>query len=242
MVEAKPADKDDRSSDQDKEQKFTKADESYNERVRPFGGYILTFDTETFRFRNGQRARFGAWQLRGVPYEERRFANENIKDDRAFRLHLSTLTRRGIFYDPKPLSADETEELQKFIQVTNEYDSFTGLPLPKLELMEAQDFIKGVLYELSADYGDDLVIAGHNLSFDLGGLAQDVQLSKGDWYGGFSLKLCSCPSKRKKRQKKSDESQYEDAFDCNYHNTLRVKPVGGHRGSRQRPRNTRRPA
>jgi hypothetical protein len=82
MVEAKPADEDDPAAKQNKVQKFTPADESYNERVRPFGGYILTFDTETFRFRNGQRARFGAWQLRGVPYEERRFANETNRGSR----------------------------------------------------------------------------------------------------------------------------------------------------------------
>ena len=37
-----------------------------NERCRPFGGFCLILDTETFTFKHGQKARFGAYQLRGI--------------------------------------------------------------------------------------------------------------------------------------------------------------------------------
>src|SRR5262245_4899055 len=41
------------------------------ERGRPHAGFVLILDTETFSFKHAQRARFGFYQLRGIPMRER---------------------------------------------------------------------------------------------------------------------------------------------------------------------------
>ena len=96
---------------------------------------------------------------------------------------------------------------------------------PEIKLQEKDEFIDKTLYRLAKTYGDDLLIIGHNLPFDLGALCNHRQseggnalqveagLAKKFWYGGFWMKLCACPSEGK----------------CFNHPPVLVKKLGPHK-------------
>jgi hypothetical protein len=189
----------------------------------PFGGLCLVLDCETFSFRDGQRLRFGFYQLRGLEDEEQQRLHRRGK---LTREALDSLREEGIFYDPEALdddALDELEELKLFAVKRNQkLQEKYGPDGPKLKLQEKDAFISKTFYRLVKTYGDDLLIIGHNLPFDLGALCNHVQgeddkasnveagLATKFWYGGFWLKLCNCSVEGK----------------CLNHPPVRVKKLG----------------
>ena len=189
---------------------------------RPFGGPCLIFDTETFQFKHGQRARFGAYQLRGISKVERLrlLVSESIDD---FRAQLDRPCEWGLFYDPR-INREELAELQAFCDRANRarnLDLVTGDAWPALKLMTVQAFIKNVLYACAKDHGADLLIIGHNLAFDIGALSTHASPSQDEFFfGGFTLKLCDC------EVRKADGSPSDDKLKCIDHPPMQVKPIG----------------
>ncbi|MGA7323305.1 MAG: helix-turn-helix transcriptional regulator [Rhodomicrobium sp.] len=220
---------DEREDDEDDAYADNEVAQAIRQRSQPYGGYCLILDTETYSFKGAQRARFGAYQIRGITVGDREVLHEQGGlDDNAFRLALDTPYARGLFYNPDWVPEAEVQELKAYIRSENkkaQIDPWTGNPLPKLEkLLSLQDFVQKVLYPWAEACGEDLLILGHNLGFDLGALCFDQGLaSKKLWYGGFTMKLCDCPPKIK--QTKKGES--EDRLSCFQHPPIQVKPLGG---------------
>jgi hypothetical protein len=207
-------------------------EQEIKERARPHSGFTLTFDTETYRFKHGQSARYGIYQLRGIPGDARMRMHKNLAKyprdaagDAAFRNELNAPFEIGLFYNPDLFepekSGAELRELEAFRDKFNRerydaknFDPQTGKMFPEMKLMHVADFVKDVFY-LRADelgVGGDLVIIGHNLAFDFGALSTYAGLLRGErWAGGFSLKLCRCNSKGKV---------------CYLHPAVRIKPLG----------------
>ena len=167
-------------------------------RAWPHSGFALIPDTETFSFKHGQRARYGIYLLRGVTSEERRKLHRKLKDDSAFRKALDAPFELGVFYNAAPgfVSEKELEALKRHVDDWNKeadagrkIDPETGVPFPRLKLMTQAQFIRNVLYGYSKQLGDDLLIIGLNVAFDLGALSQHSGLARGkDWFGAFKMR------------------------------------------------------
>ena len=198
----------------------TPAAREIEELASPFGGLCLVLDCETFSFRDGQRLRFGFYQLRGLEDEEQQRLHRR---GQLTREALDSLRAEGIFYDPAAITEEELNELRRFqikrnVQLMEKY----GSDGPQLKLQEKDAFIDKTFYRLAKTYGDDLLIIGHNLPFDLGALCNHKQdesdnashvesgLAERFWYGGFWLKLCNCSVEGK----------------CLNHPPVRVKKLG----------------
>ena len=189
---------------------------------RPFGGFCLIFDTETFEFDHGQKVRFGAYQLRGVPRDYRASLLETSKSLGEYRRRLDRPVDWGLFYDPaSDVSAVRTLKSFQVAAWSLSMDPITGQCFPPLNLMTAQEFIKNVLYGCAKDYGEDLLIIGHNLAFDIGALSTNASPSQDEfWFGGFTLKLCD------DEVPKADGSLADDKLKCIDHPPMHVKPIG----------------
>jgi transcriptional regulator with XRE-family HTH domain len=185
----------------------------------PHAGFTLTFDTETFPFDHGQRALYGFYQLRGVIGERRRKLHRQIKDDAAFRKALDAPYEIGVFYNDAPgfVSNGQLEALKEFVHTFNaevragkRIDPVTGLPFPRLNKpITQQQFIRRVLYHYAGQLGDDLLINGLNLGFDLGALSHysGIARSKG-WFGAFKMRLNDYRPKPGKEGKKATARDY----------------------------------
>ena len=202
------------------------------ERGHPHAGFTLTFDTETFRFKHGQSARYGFYQLRGVDSEARIRMHKHLAKyprtvvgDAAFRNELNTPFEIGLFYNPDLFEPEdngaEMRELEAFRDSFNKarhrpenFDPQTGKKFPEMKLMHVTDFIKNVFYSRADELGvgEDLIIIGHNIAFDIGALTTKAGLSRGArWAGGFSHKLCRCNA---------------EGDVCYLHPAVRIKPLG----------------
>jgi hypothetical protein len=202
------------------------------ERARYHAGFTLTFDTETFRFKHGQSARYGIYQLRGIPGDVRMRMHKNLAKyprnaggDAAFRNELNAPFEIGLFYNPDLFEPEnngaELRELEAFRDKFNRerhdpknFDPLTDKKFPEMKLMHVADFVKDVFYLLADELGvdGDLIIVGHNIAFDFGALSTYAGLARGErWAGGFSLKLCRCNSEGKV---------------CYLHPAVRIKPFG----------------
>jgi hypothetical protein len=185
----------------------------------PHAGFILTFDTETFPFDHGQRALLGFYQLRGVIGERRRKLHRQIKDDAAFRKALDAPHEIGVFYNDTPGFVNE-EQLQapnEFVNTFNaevragkRIDPVTGLPFPRLNKpISQQEFVRRVLYHYAGQLGDDLLINGLNLGFDLGALSQHSGIARSkNWFGAFKIRLNDYRPKPGKEGKKATARDY----------------------------------
>jgi hypothetical protein len=191
---------------------------------RPFGGFCLIFDTETFMFDHGQKVRFGAYQLRGVTHDERASFFQTAKNLDDYRRRLDRPIDWGLFYNPTFTDAEAIKTLKSFRETVHRSflrDPVTNESFPPLNLMTVQDFIKKVLYGCAKDYGKDLLIIGHNLAFDNGALSTHAAPSQDEFFfGGFTLKLCDC------EVRKADGSPSDDKLKCIDHPPMQVKPIG----------------
>jgi transcriptional regulator with XRE-family HTH domain len=168
-------------------------------RAWPHSGFTLTFDTETFSFEHGQRARYGVYQLRGVTGEERRKLHRKLKDDEAFREALDAPFELGVFHNSAPgfVSDEELAVLRRYVDDWNteaeagrKIDPVTGMPFPRLKLLTQEQFIRNMLYRYSKQLGDDLLIIGLNLAYDLGAISKHAGLARGKkWFGAFKMRL-----------------------------------------------------
>ena len=136
-----------RESDDEEETSFKSPTEiAIEERSRPYGGFCLIFDTETFSFKDGQRVRFGVYQIRGIIPEERAALYEqgHLSDD-DFRMALDTPHAWGVFYNPALTHENELAEIERYVRDVNSRevrDPWTEKPLPKCDLLEVQDFVE----------------------------------------------------------------------------------------------------
>ena len=199
----------------------TPAAREIEELASPFGGLCLVLDCETFSFRDGQRLRFGFYQLRGLEDEEQQRLHRRGK---LTREALDSLREEGIFYDRDAITEEELNQLKLFrIQRNKWLCEQYGPEGPKMKQpQEKAAFVDKTFYRLAKTYGDDLLIIGHNLPFDLGALCNHRQdesdnashveagLATKFWYGGFWLKLCNCAVEGK----------------CFNHPPIRVKKLG----------------
>jgi hypothetical protein len=156
---------------------------------KPWGGPTLVLDVETTTDLR-QAVRFGVYRLYGHDYfnlmELAKRHNRIVPRD-----VLDELQIEGIFYNPATCSDDEISVLRGFSQGNN------------LPLLTKEDFITKVFFKVYSlksqkwvakgkNYiPNDLMpcmVIGHNLPFDLGGMAYDAAPST-SMYGGLSLKL-----------------------------------------------------
>jgi len=212
--------------------------DAVRERSRPFGGFCLTLDTETFSFEGGQRVRFGVYQIRGIEPEQRVRLNvdEGLSDDE-FRNALDAPYCWGLFFDPLTSKAGK-KALKDYAEEINQskyVDPLTGIIFPEFETHETREFIEGVLYPWAEKCGEDLLFIGHNLAFDIGAFSTDQGLSTGEfWYGGFTMKLCGCSARKKHKRgtpskelaEDANEAETEDRLSCFEHPPVRAKPLG----------------
>ena len=96
---------------------------------RPYEGFCLTLDCETTIF-EGQKVRFGIYQIRGI-LPERRL--ELAKRGKLTRADLDTLQEQGIFYAEENLGPTDIERLRSY--ATNN----------KMTIMTRVEFIRDVL-------------------------------------------------------------------------------------------------
>ena len=185
----------------------------------PHAGITLTIDTETFPFDHGQRALYGFYQLRGVIGERRRKLHRQIKDDGAFRKALDALYEIGAFYNDTPgfVSDGQLEALKEFVNTFNakvragkRIDPVTGLPFPRLNKPITQtQFIRRVLYHYAGQLGEDLLINGLNLGFDLGALSHHSGIARSkNWFGAFKIRLNGYKPKPETEGKKATARDY----------------------------------
>lgn len=161
----------------------------------PHVGFTLTWDTETFTFKKGQRARIGVYQLRGVEDDKRRELHRAIKDDTEFRRAISEPYEFGVFFNPELITLEEKKAIKSYVENFNKkaregardvYD----FCYPRFRMMTQQDFVKTVLYKYAGEFDDDLLVVGLNLVFDIGALAVDPRLARRKtWYGGFKIRI-----------------------------------------------------
>jgi len=156
---------------------------------KPWGGPTLVLDVETTTDLR-QVARFGVYRLYGHDYftlmELAQQYNRSVPRD-----VLDELQQEGIFYNPDTRTDDEIAALQSY---ANEHG---------VTLWTMPDFITKVFFKVyslksqkwiakgNAYIPNDLMplmVVGHNLPFDLGGMAYDAAPSR-SMYGGLSLKL-----------------------------------------------------
>jgi len=162
----------------------------------------LIFDTETLTDAT-QALRFGVFQLRGID----RYKMQRLS--RTGTLSLSTadpLRLSGLFYDPDNISIEEIETLQIYCYANN------------LQLYSAEKFIH-LLYAMSHNTKYHTAVIGHNLAFDLSRFTKELQYPRGDFDGGFSLKLCSCTW-----ENKAGRVRYE-GDSCLTHPNIKIKKI-----------------
>jgi hypothetical protein len=197
-------------------------DDEWREIVKrgwPHAGFTLTIDTETFLFDHGQRALLGFYQLRGVIGERRRKLHRQIKDDAEFRKALDAPYEIGVFYNDAPgfVSDKHLQALNEFVKTFNaevragkRIDPVTGLPFPRLNKPVTQhQFIRRVLYHYAGQLGEDLLITGLNLGFDLGALSHHSGIARSkNWFGAFKMRLNDYRRKPGKEGKKATARDY----------------------------------
>ena len=114
--------------------------------------YALVFDCETFTDET-QALRFGSFQL--------------CEDE--------VIVRRGLFYDPNAIEAEEVDLLKTYAQRHGILN------------MSQDEFIEGYIYKFGYELG--AVIIGFNLPFDLSRIAKDWGIARKAMKGGFTLRL-----------------------------------------------------
>jgi hypothetical protein len=146
---------------------------------RPYEGFCLIFDTETTTF-DGQRLRFGSYQIRGIAPEHRL---KLARSGKLTRAHLDTLQERGIFYAEENLTPTDIELLRS-------YAAGHGI-----NLMSRVEFVRDVLVgtgRYRKDYWQyDGLIIGFSFAFDTGTIASEFWLAQGNFFGGFGFKMSS---------------------------------------------------
>ena len=166
---------------------------------RPYEGFCLTIDCETTTF-DGQRVRFGSYQIRGIPPERRL---ELARRGKLTRDDLDTLQERGFFYAEENFTPTDIERLRS-------YASKDGMTI-----MTRAEFIRDVVvgtgrYQREYWRHGGLII-GFNLVFDIGAIATEFWLAQGEFYGGFGFKMCDCGGTARKH--------------CAFHPGIRVMPI-----------------
>jgi hypothetical protein len=156
---------------------------------KPWGGPTLVLDVETTTDLS-QAVRFGVYRLYGHDYfnlmELAQRYNRAVP-----RGVLDEVRQEGIFYNPTICTDHETATLFAYAK---EHD---------LKLLTTEDFITKIFFKVyslksqkwiakgGAYIPNDLLplmVVGHNLPFDLGGMAYDAAPSR-SMYGGLSLKV-----------------------------------------------------
>lgn len=180
----------------------------------PWDGYIFVFDTETTTDIN-QTLRFGIWHIYGIDPSERvrlalegKLTREALDGGNVPFGHLGVLTvnhrelpppyEKGIFYNPDELAPEELETLKLFARAFG------------YQIHAVRQFVREVFYRWV--YYNQALCVGHNLPFDLSRFATGWKEGRGQFRGGFSLKLCGCP--------------YEH---CYNHPAVRIKHIGSHK-------------
>ena len=180
----------------------------------PFAGYCIIFDTETTPS-DGQRLRFGYFQVRGIHADRRK---RLAKGGQLTRDVLDQVHEHGFFYD-KSLPADEIEILKQSVQTLERYRRVGNTPAlyewlrqlkaaPELKLLTREEFARQIIARYAKM--EDALFIGHNLAFDLGALAREFGEAKDNYYGGFWLKYCNCDHKG----------------DCGFHPPILIKKIG----------------
>ena len=89
-------------------------------------------------------------------------------------------------------------------------DPVTGLPFPRLNKPITQtQFIRRVLYHYAGQLGEDLLINGLNLGFDLGALSHHSGIARSkNWFGAFKIRLNGYKPKPETEGKKATARDY----------------------------------
>jgi hypothetical protein len=180
----------------------------------PHEGYCIIFDTETTPS-DGQRLRFGYFQVRGLSADQRK---RLAKRDQLTREALDHVEEHGFFYD-EDLPSDEIEVLKRSASILERYrlcgnasEPYQWLralqDAPPLKLLTREQFAREIIARHATM--EDAMFIGHNLAFDLGALARKFGPAKGDYYGGQWLKYCSC----------------NHEGDCGFHPPILIKKIG----------------
>jgi hypothetical protein len=171
---------------------------------KPWGGPTLLLDVETTTDLR-QTTRFGVYQLRGHDYSNlMEFAKRYHRE--IPREVLDKLKHEGIFYNSADGVCTDDE-----IAIMRTYAEQHGL-----RFLTMAEFIRKVFYRAYTAKGwrkvskkdangnkvetpepiDTLpcMVVGHNLPFDLGGMAYDVSPARMGNYGELTLKLQDCAS------------------------------------------------
>ncbi len=128
----------------------------------------------------------------------------------ALREKFDTLEEWGLIHNKAQLTDEEFEILEKYAETARHAASSD-----KPKFLSKEEFVEEVFYHYAREadkVADNLLVIGHNLPFDLSRLATQHGLGRGQFFGGFRLKLCGCPNDGKK--------------DCAFHPPVRIKKLG----------------
>ena len=140
----------------------------------PYEGWCLVFDTETTTDTR-QALRYGFYQIHGISRDQRMrlYHRGQLSREALDRLH-----EEGVFYDPDTLSQEEIATIQAYAA---EHD------LECVTRMEFMDLYYKWVYKFRA------LPIGHNLPFDQSRFATNWTAGAGQYRGGFTMPMCTCP-------------------------------------------------
>jgi hypothetical protein len=140
---------------------------------------------------------FLIYELHGMPEEEQIALHREGRLDRA---GLDRLFDIGVVYDPDVCTPEEIRTIERWAWYNGS---------EAIGIMDHASFVD-VFYRWA--YHERALVIGHNLAFDLSRFATAWGPARGDFRGGFRLKLCTCG--------------HDDCFD---HPALRIKHIGRHK-------------
>lgn len=193
---------------------------------------VCVFDTETDAS-PGQAIRIGYAEVRGCSIPDAKNAWLACRKDAAKMrerydrdLRHGTL-QRTLFYDKAHISPAEIATLKAY---RGDFNMSHGMrdyrsraeqgDKEALRVVDTEKFISFLRGEIKHQH----LLVGHNLAFDLSGIATNTFQALNDYYGGFRLMLCPC-----KRDMKAKGLTVPTESACAKHPQFYMKKVGANK-------------